>query len=75
MLSINCFSYSAIGVCDRPCSATEECLEVSGKYQCTCRSGFARLGEICLGSWKYHFIQQLLTSWWLNERLSNRRTD
>jgi len=40
---------AALGICDRPCSETEECLEVDGKYQCTCKAGFARLGDVCLG--------------------------
>ena len=55
--------FSAVGVCDRPCSGNEECLEVDGKYQCTCKSGFARLGDVCLGMRKFNILNGCLVSW------------
>ena len=61
-LLLSLLFFLAVGVCDRPCAGNEECLEVDGKYQCTCKSGFARLGDVCLGMGKFNILNGCLVS-------------
>lgn len=32
-----------------PCSENEQCIELLGNYTCECKSGYSRVGQICMG--------------------------